>query len=34
VAELAYAGGYADQAHLCHECSALAGTTPSALLAG
>jgi AraC-like DNA-binding protein len=33
VAELAYAGGYADQAHLCHECSALAGTTPSALLA-
>jgi AraC-like DNA-binding protein len=33
VAELAYLGGYADQAHLCHECSALAGTTPSALLA-
>jgi AraC-like DNA-binding protein len=33
VAELAYDGGYADQAHFCHECSALAGTTPSALLA-
>jgi AraC-like DNA-binding protein len=31
--ELAYDGGYADQAHLCHECSALAGATPSALLA-
>jgi AraC-like DNA-binding protein len=31
--ELAYDGGYADQAHLCHECSALAGTTPTALLA-
>ena len=31
--ELAYDGGYADQAHLCHECSALAGTTPGALLA-
>jgi AraC-like DNA-binding protein len=30
--ELAYDGGYADQAHLCHECSALAGATPTALL--
>jgi AraC-like DNA-binding protein len=31
--ELAYDGGYADQAHFCHDCSALAGTTPTALLA-
>lgn len=30
--EIAYDAGYADQAHLCHECSALAGTTPTALL--
>jgi AraC-like DNA-binding protein len=31
--ELAYDGGYADQAHFCHDCSALAGATPTALLA-
>lgn len=31
LAELAAAAGYADQAHLGHDCRALAGTTPTAL---
>ena len=31
LAHLAYACGYADQAHLCNELSQLAGTTPSVL---
>jgi len=33
LAALAVAAGYADQAHLAHECRALAGQTPGALLA-
>lgn len=32
LAELAVAAGYADQAHLGHDCRALAGATPSELL--
>ncbi len=32
LAGLAAAAGYADQAHLAHECRALAGATPTALL--
>ena len=34
LARLAFAAGYADQAHLTRECRRLAGLTPSALLAG
>lgn len=34
LAEAALLGGFVDQAHLGHECSALAGTTASDLLAG
>jgi AraC-like DNA-binding protein len=33
LAQLAFAAGYADQAHLTRECRRLAGLTPSALLA-
>jgi len=33
LATLAAAAGYADQSHLTHECRALAGATPAALLA-
>lgn len=32
LADAALVGGYADQAHLGHECAALAGTTPRVLL--
>jgi transcriptional regulator GlxA family with amidase domain len=32
LAELAADAGYADQAHLAHDCRALAGATPAALL--
>jgi transcriptional regulator GlxA family with amidase domain len=34
LAGLAFAAGYADQAHLTRECVRLAGRTPAALLAG